>query len=359
MKTKEYEGIIDADLRVKLREERHWALTEDRHWLAILRRYNLIEQEQKAKKVPIVLVHGLAQNHYTWDLSERSFQNYLVSEGFDTYNVELRGHSTSRAGRSPYPKSFEEYHQLDMPAIVNEVLDISGASQVFLCGHSLGCSVIYAYSIRHQDCVAGIVSIGGPTHFGLVSLPNRLIGSGFHLLYNYLYPWPWILRQLPYVFGDLAGHFVTLNRWYFDHPKQRFPMAVWHPLAIEWHLTEERMVKGWDRTGVPVFMTLMRWFASPEGNISDDGKINYSRELNRLHVPVFFVVGNKDRVAPLHSIEPGYELCASQDKSFRVFGGDGMCDYGHIDLILGQCASKDVWPVIDEWLTNRDRNMNS
>ena len=44
----------------------------------------------------VVLVHGLAQNKHTWRLSRRSFVAHLVRNGFDVWNVELRGHGDSR-----------------------------------------------------------------------------------------------------------------------------------------------------------------------------------------------------------------------------------------------------------------------
>ena len=41
---------------------------------------------------PVVLVHGFAQNRYTWHSSGRSMSAWLAAQGFDVYVLELRGH---------------------------------------------------------------------------------------------------------------------------------------------------------------------------------------------------------------------------------------------------------------------------
>lgn len=352
MATCKFQGVIDRGETVEFYEERYWASSEDGANINILRRYS---DTLPRKKTPVVLVHGFAQNQYSWDLSTRSFQNYLVSKGFDTFNPDLRGHNSSREKESPYACRFEDYFSLDMPAIMAKVEEITGQKKCFLFGHSLGSSIVYAYAARHPEHVEGVVSIGGPTHFGLVSRANRWIGKGFGLLYDRLHPWPWLIRKIPYTFGDLASYFVIWNSWYFDGVGEKFPLAVWLPKSMEKEVTRERMIRGWDRTGVHIFSTLMRWFATPEGNFSDDGKTNYSDDLAKLDMPILFVVGNKDNVAPLHSIKPGYELCPSDDKRVHVFGPNESCDYGHIDLISGRYASRDTWPVMLQWLEKRSR----
>src|SRR5262245_30265595 len=49
-----------------------------------------------ATKGAVLLLHGFAQNRYTWHTSQRSFSAYLADEGFDVFAGELRGHGRSR-----------------------------------------------------------------------------------------------------------------------------------------------------------------------------------------------------------------------------------------------------------------------
>ena len=54
----------------------------------------------------VILVHGFAQNRYSWTLSERSLSTYFAAAGFEVLNLELRGHGNSRVYGSKSPRAF-------------------------------------------------------------------------------------------------------------------------------------------------------------------------------------------------------------------------------------------------------------
>ena len=58
---------------------------------------------------PAVLVHGFAQNRYTWRISRRSMSGWLAARGHEVLNVELRGHGNSRAYGAGNATAFPEY----------------------------------------------------------------------------------------------------------------------------------------------------------------------------------------------------------------------------------------------------------
>src|SRR5262245_7749178 len=62
-----------------------------------------------ATRAPVILVHGFAQNRYTWRVSQRSFSGRLASEGYEVLNLELRGHGNSRAYGAGNARAFDEY----------------------------------------------------------------------------------------------------------------------------------------------------------------------------------------------------------------------------------------------------------
>ena len=47
-------------------------------------------------RAPVMLVHGLAQNRYSWHTSRFSMSAWLAAKGWDTWNLELRGHGRGR-----------------------------------------------------------------------------------------------------------------------------------------------------------------------------------------------------------------------------------------------------------------------
>jgi hypothetical protein len=62
--------------------------------------------------------------------------------------------------------------------------------------------------------------------------------------------------------------------------------------------------------------------------------------------------GSLDRLAPPASLQAQFELAGSSDKTLVVFGRDrgDQLDYGHGDLLYGQGAPAEVYPVLRRWL---------
>jgi pimeloyl-ACP methyl ester carboxylesterase len=60
------------------------------------------------KKVPILLVHALWNNSRSWDFPGRSVMNYLATNGYDVYALDLRG-----MGESEHPLDYNTIGLLD------------------------------------------------------------------------------------------------------------------------------------------------------------------------------------------------------------------------------------------------------
>ena len=94
--------------------------------------------DSETTHAPVLLIHGYGQNRYAWHLPSRSFSNYLASEGFDVFNLELRGHGRSRYLGAKRPADVSDFVREDVPAAVAEVQRLSSNRPVFMIGHSLG-----------------------------------------------------------------------------------------------------------------------------------------------------------------------------------------------------------------------------
>jgi pimeloyl-ACP methyl ester carboxylesterase len=338
--------VVNRKQTTKLIKELYEAPTEDGMSLIVVRKRPVGPRHG----APVLFIHGLGQNRYSWDLSQRSLANYLVDAGFETHNAELRGHGLSRANGSDYPENFEAYVRYDLPALIRAVKKVSGAKKVFVCGHSLGGTIAYCVGPKHTESLAGIVSIGGPYNFGR---GNRLFQWGAKLArFAYYYTLlPYMLPRLLYV--DLIGTLVEEGLFYLDHPYNLFPFRLWYPRSIERDILEERIEKGFDRTSFAVFRLMMRWAATGEDAVLE-GADAFSGRIEELRVPIVFVAGNEDDVAPLESMEQAFEKAGSGDKTLKVFGPeDHAVDWGHCDLICGKYAPREVWPYILRWLESR------
>jgi alpha-beta hydrolase superfamily lysophospholipase len=304
-----------------------------------------LKRPGKKRGVPLVLLHGLGQNRYSWHMESMSMAAGLVAEGFAVYLAELRGHGLSANRGSRAPGSFDDYVFRDVPAILRAVHK-DARRPAFLVGHSLGGTIAYALDPTEQAHLAGIVSIAGPSHFGrgMRVLPG--IAGVAVRVYDALKLDRLPQRDVP--IGFHTGWFVPLFRLpLFDRGLVRLPLALWVPGSMEPHVLEERLVRGFDRTGWEIVKTMVLWMGTGRFLTKDRGDL-YERHLAAKDVPILFVTGNRDAVVPAESVRPAYEAVRSADRTYREFG-----DFGHLDLIFGRRAPEHVWPAVAAWMRER------
>ena len=89
-----------------------------------------------------------------------------------------------------------------------------------------------------------------------------------------------------------------------------------------------------------------------KGPLIDDYGTNYLTSLKNMHVPVLFIAGDKDMMSPPEVVKMSYNYCASKDKKLIIAGKKYgfRHDYGHIDLVVGKEADKEILPLIQKWL---------
>jgi pimeloyl-ACP methyl ester carboxylesterase len=340
-------AVINDGQTVKYYRKIHEVTTKDGMNL-------IMTQKSPVGKKPVayaMLVHGLGQNRYSWTLTNRSMENFLIDKGFSTFNIELRGHGLSRANGSDYPQSFETYLNYDMPAFIEAIYDITGGEKFFYIGHSLGGSISYCVGAKFQDKLAGIISIGGPFQ---MAQGNRLLKAVARagVTLGKLYPFPKLQPDVFYI--DYIGILTAMGlKDFMDHNWYRIPLQLWYPGSIEEDILTERLTKAFDRTSFNVVKFFFKWGAKGKF-ISSDGNIDFEEHIKDLTIPILFVNGDCDYAVPLEAVKEAYEKCGSGDKIFKVFGNKkSNIHWGHCDLICGKHAPKITWPYMLDWMNER------
>ena len=301
-------------------------------------------------KGAVLLIHGFGQNRYTWHLSQRSFANYLAAEGFDVFNLELRGHGHSRTMGSLYPKTFESYVEEDVVEAVRVATEISGHARLFLVGHSLGGAISYAAAPLIPERIAGVITLGGVFMFGgqpLLRMMARSYGLAARIAD------PILVRALPFIPVDLIGRVIAAAAPVLDHrTMRRWPLALWYPGSMESPVLQERMRIGMDRTGFGVLRQMIGWAA--EGHfVGRQGGRDYAQAFRALDVPLLVISASRDMLCTPDDCYPAYLTSRSQDRTYRKFGSRETGHWGHVDLICGRRAPELVWPYILDWLQSR------
>ena len=94
-----------------------------------------------------------------------------------------------------------------------------------------------------------------------------------------------------------------------------------------------------------------------EGKFADRSGKLYLQGIEQSDTPLLAICGTKDNMAPKSAVLGVFERrngsCVTES---LILGKDSGClqDYGHLDLLIGTRAQKEVFPSIHNWLTRWD-----
>lgn len=290
-------------------------------------------------RAPVLLIHGFGQNRYAWHLPARSLANHLAREGFDVFNLDLRGHGRSRHFGARAVRHVDDYITEDLPSAVEEVMSHTGQRAPFLVGHSLGGLVSYGAAPNLAGAVSGVVSIGSPYHFARGSLSLQAISLVFEGIQRAGVPHVGLPVPLYPV-----GAFMRTIRRVADSPFYPLPLRGWHAGALEPHVLEQHLRLAFDRAGIAELRNMFEWASHKRfGGRARD----YVERFEAMDLPLLVVAGANDDLAPPASVRPAYERSRSKDKTYR------STPLGHIDLLVGRDAPLTTWPLVTSWLEQR------
>ncbi len=292
--------------------------------------------------VPVILVHGFGQNRYAWHLPERSFANFLADQGFDVFNVDLRGHGRSRRLGSPQSKGVDEYIRGDVPAVIEAVRRTTGYRRVFVMGHSLGGLCVAAAAARAPEAVAGVITVGSPHAFcrGHAFLA-AFFGTGGHTLGRL-----GVFRSSPIpIPARPVGNAMRATRFALDSRLFPFPVRVWKPGSLS-DAELRSYMRAFDRASVGTVHDLMGLAAHGELRSRVDGT-SFTKLIERSELPLLAISGTADELANPRAVLPIVERSRARDTHYVEV------DAGHADLLIGNRASRLVWPVARDWIAAR------
>jgi pimeloyl-ACP methyl ester carboxylesterase len=202
----------------------------------------------------------------------------------------------------------------------------------------MGGMVLYAYlATRPRAPVLAGVTIASPVRFSVrVPEPLHRIGEAMLSL-----PLGDIVRQrlvigaLWWLLGPTSGIEVGMNTANIDRADVG--------RALQLSLSNVSRFK---------LQQLSRW--ALEGTFTSmDGRVDYRDALAGVATPLLVVAGTADRLATPAAVRLALERLPSA--TYHEFGrphGHAL-DYGHVDLILGRAAPREVFPLVAGWLAEQ------
>lgn len=329
-----------------------WAKTRDGVRLAL---YNYRPARLDPERCPVFLCHGLGSNRCDLDYPGReplSFAKYLCREGHDVWVVELRGAGRSSKpsllfGKLRYDWVFDDYVVHDIPAAVARVLELTHRPAIHWVGHSMGGMLAYPFlTTSDPEIVRSCVTVGAPS---IAVLRSRMYDLALRAV--------WLLDYVPFIPHRYAGRAAAPFAKHVRKLVERFFGSFFYNPR---NMTDEALSCLLTNAVENIPPTLVKqaaeWYGTKHYR-SYYGTFSIRDNLHRIETPLLIVGGSIDELTPADDLKFVFDRVSSSDKEFVIVGREtgASDDYGHVDLILGKNAHRDVFPMIRAWIDRHER----
>ena len=324
------------------RAETHFVRTRD-GWRIALHNYS-----RNSRKYPVLLCHGLGSNRHDLDYGrEKSLAKFLHRNGYDVWVVELRGAGASSKpqpwNRLRYNWCFDDYIVHDLPAALHYITAKTGAEGVHWIGHSMGGMLAYPMmQVVDEGLIRTATTIGAPL---MTDQKNADLAG---VVKN---PEP-LLRLLPFIpQKTLLQWAMPLAPFFLSEVIARADKILWNAENMDPADFLKLGRRAVENIPVKLLRQMQEWHATSSFR-SYYGSWNYVEHLRRIKTPLHVISGAADGLCPPADCKVAYDIIGSKQKRFSTFGKEfgHKVDYGHIDLVLGVHAGREVFPEVLGWI---------
>jgi pimeloyl-ACP methyl ester carboxylesterase len=302
------------------------------------------------KKIPIILIHGMGGNHLMLDFDENhSLSRFLNDQGWDVWMLDLRTHDgdgdyyfvkgSDREFIFRYWDFDRTLLKLDVVTAVDFVKKVTLNDKIFLGGHSYGGYLAYAYAMKiGEENLTGIITTGASPY----SNPKSV-----NFLELLKYGFPFGKRAFVNPFGMPWTFMSKLKANYFYSHWTSLENSLFYYTTTPEYI-QKNLLYHFDSEPAGVWVD-MYYGKDPNkysGHWVDPQTLyDYSANLYKITVPILFIAGLNDTQDPSKDIFKAYQNVSSEVKEFYSFP-----EHSHLDLLLGENASKLIFPKISNWV---------
>src|ERR671910_1946360 len=299
---------------------------------------------QKIATTPVLVIYAFINRHYILDLLPGvSVVRSLLNQGLDIFAADW-------GTPSAYDKNLTIGHFVNsyLDKSIDLIRKITKSDKVSLFGYCWGGDLALMYAAIHPEKVKNLVTIATPGNFdlddSLLSVWTRAIKVNY------------ILNA----FGNLPG--IVLNAAFILRNPIEYSHKYFHffeqPRSLE-DAAEFFATETWLYDSPPIIGEIYREFTEccykqnlliknkmriKDTNDENDIIIN----LKNINMPFLNIVAKRDDlVAPRSSKALNDVLTESHDKDLIEFNS------GHVGLMIGKNAQKELWPKVGDWLKKR------
>jgi polyhydroxyalkanoate synthase len=297
---------------------------------------------EKRFPVPILIIYALINRPYVLDLMPgNSFIEYMVKYGFDVFMLDW-----GIPGDEDRKLSFENYVLDYIPRAVKKVLRATGTEEISLLGYCMGGTMTAMYSALFPGKpLRNLVLLTAPIDF----TPDDMGMFGLMTSPKYFNP-----DHIVEAFGNVPKDFIDTGSRMLK-PVTNYVgtyITMWDRIMQDKSMDTWLAMNKWVNDGVSfpgeAFRQWIRDFYQQNKLVKSEIILRGRRvDLSNITCPILSVAGSKDHICSLPQAQAIKRSVSSKEVDFYVV------DAGHVGLLTGSDAKKDVWPTLRHWLELR------
>jgi polyhydroxyalkanoate synthase len=304
---------------------------------------------QRMHAVPVLLVFALINRPAIFDLRPGgSLVEYLLAEGFDVFLVDWGVPDEEDADTG-----FDEYVCDELHAAVRETLRAAEADELSLMGWCMGATMCAMYcGLRPGVYTEGR---GGPAavrNLVLLTMPIRGRNSTYATWTDHDQFDPELVARawgaVPGPAIDFANKLLKPVTNYFTTYRRLAQNVSEGTVRRDVYQSMAKWVG--DNPPFPgrAFTQWLEWMYRDDALVAGRIRLRGHRvDLSRIDQNLLIVTAAGDHIAPRAGTMPIFDLVSSEDITHLDRPG------GHIGLIAGSAAKKEIWPDMAAWLADR------
>ncbi|HEY4829592.1 MAG TPA: alpha/beta fold hydrolase [Solirubrobacteraceae bacterium] len=294
--------------------------------------------------VPVLLVFALINRPEIFDLRPgSSFVEFLLGEGFDVFLVDWGYPDEEDADMG-----LDDFVCDELEWAVRETLRASGQDELTLTGWCIGATLCAMYcgldrGPGRRAPVKNLVELTMPID-GRASDYAKWVGDDDFDVDEVAEQW----GSVPGAAIDFANkmlkpvtNFWTTYRRLWDGVQEGTARPEAYQTMAKW-VADNPPFPG--RAWAQWIRLMYRDASLLRGRVRLRGRLV---DLSRIDMSVLVITAGADHIAPRPGTMPFFDLISSRDVEHLARPG------GHIGLVAGSAARKELWPSIAEWLAER------
>ncbi len=290
--------------------------------------------------VPILLVFALINKPIIYDLRPgNSFVEFLLDAGFDVFLVDW-----GEPGDEDADMGLDNYVCDELTWAIRETRRVSGAKEISIVGWCIGAALTSMY--------AALNPTGPARNLVLLTMP---VDTSDSLYTTWLGRESFDVDQVADYMGNMPGgavdwanklmkpvnNYVTTKRRLFEQVEEGTANRVAYQAMSKW-VGDNPPFAG------RAFRQWVTWMYKENRLIRGRIELRGKRvDLRNITQSCLVVTAGSDHIAPRHTTTPFLDVVGSDDVEHMARPG------GHIGLMAGSKAKREIWPEIAAWLEPR------